>query len=67
MEDKESFLQEVTCTMRPKNFIRCRQAKIEEEKNMIQIEGMSCADGKSEREHGNLKTEGNLIYIECRF
>ena len=30
LEDKESFLQEVTYTMKPKGFVRCRQAKIEE-------------------------------------
>ena len=30
LEDKESFLQEVTYTMKPKDFIRCRQEKMEE-------------------------------------
>ena len=30
LEDKESFLQVVTFTKKPKDFIRCRQAKIGE-------------------------------------
>ena len=28
--------------------------------NMIQIEGMSCADWKSKREHGNLENGGQF-------